>query len=247
VRGVASSASGLVNLKSAGAASLESLALAGGLTLKAGGAVTQTGALTIGAAAAIDAGANAVTLVADANRFDAGLSVIGQAISLRSGGALALTLEASGDVAVTSGSLLTVSGAVNGTDSDLTLTGQAAGGVQLGSLAVGSALSVSAAGPIAQLDAGVLKVGATTVVDAGDAAVTLTGAGNELAGEIRLTGSRVELDLASGAAIEIDATDDVRIQSGASLTIKRASIVGEASDLRLGSSGAITLGDVVVG
>ena len=87
VRGVGRGATNPASFKSAGAAGFESLALAGSMALTAGGAVTQSGAITVGGNASVNAGANAVTLSTDANRFDAGLSVTGQAVSVRSGGA----------------------------------------------------------------------------------------------------------------------------------------------------------------
>ncbi|NBS66351.1 MAG: hypothetical protein EBT33_18770, partial [Betaproteobacteria bacterium] len=247
LRGVGTGAGSVTSLKSAGATVLDSLELAGGVALSAGGAVTQGGALLVGAASTIDAGTHAITLEADANRFVGTLGVSGKTVALRSAGALTLALAASDDVTVTSAGTLTVSGAVSGSGSDLTLTGKGSEGVQLGSLAVGGALSLNAAGPITQAAGSAIKVGANAVVDAGDAAVTLTAAGNDLAGELSVAGGRISVGSDKSLTVEIDSTSDARVQAGVGLTVKRASVQGEASDLRLESLGAISLGEIVVG
>jgi hypothetical protein len=166
---------------------------------------------------------------------------------LRNAGALTLALAASDDVTVTSAGTLTVSGTMSGSGSDLTLTGKGSEGVQLGSLAVGGALSLNAAGPVTQAAGSALKVGANSVVDAGDAAVTLAAAGNDLAGELRVAGGRISVGSDKSLTVEIDSTSDVRVQAGVGLTVKRASVQGEASDLQLESAGAITLGEITVG
>ncbi|WP_338846413.1 filamentous hemagglutinin N-terminal domain-containing protein [Massilia sp. W12] len=120
----------------AAAINLKTLSLTGKLDVTAGGAITQSGTLTVGGAASFNAGANAITLNDSSNDFQAALSLKNSgsnAVSVTDKDALSLgASNVGGNLSLTAGGNISQSAGVKvGGDSNLTING-IAGGVTAG-------------------------------------------------------------------------------------------------------------------
>jgi filamentous hemagglutinin family protein len=191
---------------------------AGALDLTSASPITNPAALTVGGGLTIDAGNAAITLNHGSNNFST-VTAKGGSITLVDQNALTLgTIDAAGNLNITTGGTLTGTGAVNVTGTtqlnttasiSLTDTGNtfgatmsfglnpasltlvADGAVTLGALTVGGgsgALSITA-GSLGQT--GAIWAGATTL-STGTGAITLTHA-NNLFGDLTLTAGTVSL------------------------------------------------------
>jgi filamentous hemagglutinin family protein len=158
---------GVLELTNLTATSTGALSLGRGLVRDAlsatstGGAITQSGALTVSGTARIDA-AGAITLDNAGNNFAGTLHLDGAAVRVSDAYALRLGTTVADSLTVNSGGALTL------------------GTTQVG----GTLAATSAGGGITQ--AGALSVGGASTVNAGAGAITLDNAGNDFAGTLRL-------------------------------------------------------------
>ncbi|MDA1048791.1 MAG: filamentous hemagglutinin N-terminal domain-containing protein, partial [Verrucomicrobia bacterium] len=222
------------------------------LTIEAGGAITQSGALTVAGDSSFTAGANAITLtqaandftgavslsnsgtndvgVTDANAIDLGTIGVGQNLAVTASGAITdtgvltiggtSTFDNSGgsNAAIDLGSSSTFTGNVTFTTdagSDVTINDSTAFVIQSG-LNVNN-LNLTAGGAVT--DAGNIDIDGTLTVSATGQTVALGGTGNDLTGNVTLTGGAVTLvDTTATAIAGITATGALSVTSGGAIT-----------------------------
>ena len=146
--------------------SANALAVSGILSVTTtGGGISQGGAFLVGGNAHFDAGSHAITLTDAGNDFTGTVDLTGGTTAITDANSLALGTLATGGLAVVSH-----------------------GALDLGSGSVGGNLAATSNdGAITQ--AGGLDVTGTSTIDAGANAITLTAAGNDFHGAVRLLNS----------------------------------------------------------
>ena len=133
-----------------------------------GGAISQSGALTVGGTSQLDAGAGNITLTHAGNDFVGAVSLAGGAVSIADSDSLALGTLGVGSLAANS-----------------------QGALDLGSGNVSGPLTASSQGAITQSAA--LSVGGTSTLDAGAGAITLMQATNDFVGQVLLIGGNIAI------------------------------------------------------
>ncbi len=172
-----------------------------------GGAISQSGALTVGGTAVIDAGVGAITLNGSGNDFQGPVILTGGKTQITDDKDLTLGVLDTGDLTVTSH-----------------------GALDLGSGHMGALVATSNGGAITQ--SGTLAVAGTSDIDAGGGTITLQQSDNDFGGAVALSGGTIRItdnnnltlgrgeagDLTVAAdmttlADDIDATGSVRFNS----------------------------------
>ncbi|HEV6969114.1 filamentous hemagglutinin N-terminal domain-containing protein, partial [Roseateles sp.] len=217
-------ATGDLGVTAAGALDLGSGSIGGHLTATSSGALTQTGALAVGAGASLNAGSAAITLEQAGNAFTGTVALSGGHVRLASVAGLNLGLLAVGDLTVSSG-----------------------GALQLGSGAVGGNLAATSGGALTQASGG-LAVAGTSQLDAGSHAIQLDEAGNAFTGAVGLVAG--DATLVNGSALLLGAstvggnlsatTRGTGIAQSGALTVGGSSAFaadGAAATLSLGLAG----------
>ena len=215
-----------VSLRDATALSLGTSTITGNAALVAGGAVTQTGALSIAGTTGISALGQDVTLALAGNEFGGVVSVSAKDASLRDVSALALGASTiTGNAALTVAGALTQTGAlsvsgttaISATGYDVTLdtVGNDFGGavsananvlrlrdanaLMLGATNVTSNATVVAGGAVTQIAA--MTVAGNTTVTATGQDITLVNVGNDFIGTVTAAGNNISLRDANGLAL----------------------------------------------
>ena len=168
-----------------GAANLGS----GALSVKAGGAITQSDVLKLAGSSSFDAGSNSVTLNR-ANEFGGEVKLTGGASEINAATAMKLNLATSGATKV-SGTDVTISGST--TD-----------------------LSLSTSGAVNQSAA--LKVSGTTALKAGGA-LDLSAADNDFAGAVTVDGGSGSLRTANDLKVTVANGNTLKFQAGKGLQL----------------------------
>ena len=179
-----------------------------------GGAITQSGGLTVAGSSAVDAGTGAITLANAGNDF---------------GGAISLT---GGDATIVDQNALTFGALATGN-----LIADSTGALNLGAGDVGGSLSANSSGG-AITQTGALSVTGTSVISAGNGDIHLTNADNDFGGAVNLAGSNVLVtdrnDLAISTLVN-GSGGDVALIAGGILTL--SSGITTTGDLTLASNG----------
>jgi filamentous hemagglutinin family protein len=252
--GAVSVTSGLnVSLIDANALVLGTSTIAGMLGVNTSGAITQNGALIVGGATTLAAGAaNDITLATTTNNFASVAVTSGNNVSLRDTNALTLGGSAvSGNLAVTTNGGLIQSGAI-AVAGTTTVTAGAANSITLnnagndftGAVSVVSGLNVSLA------DANALVLGTSTV--AGTLGVNTSGAITQ-SGALAVTGAAT---LAAGAANDItlnnatNAFANVAVTSGNNVSLRDGNGFGlgtstVSGNLAVAAGGSVTQTGIV--
>ncbi len=200
---------------------LGTISITGALSVTAGGAITDSGNLTIGTTTSLTAGAaNDITLD-NANNFGGAVTVVsGNNVTLNDTGALSIT-----SAAVTTNFTLTAGGAVD-----------------LGPSTVGGALSVSTSGAIT--DSGALDIGGTTSLSPGAGnSVTLDTATNDFTGAVGMAnGTNLTLVDANALVLgTISITGALSVTAGGAITDTGNLTIGTTTSLTAGAANDITL------
>src|SRR5690606_13322710 len=187
-----------------GALGLGQGAIAAGLSAHSdGGAITQSGPLSVGGGSNLDAGTGAIILDHAGNDFAGVVSLTGGAVSISDSNALAFG-------AVDVGSLAAGS----------------QGALDLGSGIIAGGLDAqSSGGAITQ--SGALAVGGASAVDAGTGAITLSDAGNDFAGAISLAGGAVAISDVNALALGALDVGSLSAVSQGALNLGQGTIVGD--------------------
>ncbi|CAN0056008.1 unnamed protein product, partial [Phaeothamnion confervicola] len=197
------------------------------LVVQAGGAITQTGALSVGWSSSFTAGANAITLTNAGNAF-------GTTVALSNSGANDVQLNNTGALALASS---TVGG-------NLTLTKTGAGDItQTGPVSVGGNLSVNlTAGNVVLTQgansAAAMSVGGNASFTAGAFAITLNNAANAVAGSVAFTNTGAN----AVAWQESGAVSLLASSVGGNLTVQSGGTVTQAGALTVGGNATFTTG-----
>src|SRR6185312_5328780 len=159
--------------------------LAGGTTtlaVAAGGAITQSGALSVAGTSALNAkgGASNITLSNTGNALNGGITLSGNGVTVaNTAGTTIAGASTAGSLTLDAGGAVTFGAA--GTDSTTVTNGLVIQGLSGG--ATGGAIA----------EVGTLKVGTTTSINAGANDISLSNPANNLVGRITLTGGAVTL------------------------------------------------------
>ena len=186
------------------------------------GAITQTGAFSVGGTSIFNAGSNAITLNDANNAFTGAVSLTGGTTVINQKSALALIL---------------------GTLNTGALTVTSHGTLNLGTGRVNGALSANSNGN-AILQTGALTVNSTSNINAGSNTITLTSA-NDFAGAVTLTGGTTQIT--NGAAqltLGTLNTGALTATSGAGLSLGGGTVGGTLTATGSGpisQSGALTV------
>ncbi len=258
-----------VTLRDTGALVLAASTVSGNLAIWAGGAVTDTGNLSVTGTASLAAGAaNDITLD-NANNFGGTVTVVsGRDVTLRDTGAIDLGASTvNRNLSITAGNTVSDSGVLSvagstvvaaGTTHDIILdsastfggpftvtsgrdvTLRDTGAIDLGASTISRNLVLNAGGPVTQ--AGNLLVTGTTTVLAPGSNITLASAGNNFSGAISVTGANVALaDINAIAFGATTITGDYSVASGGAMTDTGALSIGGAMTLAAGAANSITL------
>ncbi|MGY1520569.1 two-partner secretion domain-containing protein [Luteimonas sp. A482] len=216
-----------------GALGLGSGGIAGALTAgSGGGAITQSGALTVGAPATLDAERGSITLINAGNDFVGEVSLGGGAVLINDANALTLGALDIGSLAATSH-----------------------GALDLGAGTIAGNLAASSDGG-AITQSGALHVDGTSALNAGNGAIVLANAGNDFVGEVSLVGGAVSIH--DRNTLSLGAVDAASLQASANAIVLRQNIatVGDqvydgalalANDVALEAGGNVAFGSTVGG
>lgn len=206
-----------------GALGLGQGSVSGGLTANSrGGTLTQSGALTVGGVANLQAGGGAITLTQAGNRFAGVVQLTGGTTQLSASGGLALGTLATGN-----------------------LTATATGALNLGQGVVGGDLVASSGGPVTQ--AGALQVSGSTTLNAAGADITLTNTGNRFSGPMNLSGGAVTLFNQPSLVLGTLAFSSLDATSNGSVALGTGSITGALTAKALGGTLTQAAGGLSVG
>ncbi|MBV6794500.1 filamentous hemagglutinin N-terminal domain-containing protein [Xanthomonas euvesicatoria] len=204
-----------------------------------GGAVTQSGALTVTGSTRINSSGAAIALTDADNDFQAAVSLSGGAASVRDRNALVLGNLEVDALDVASGAGLDLGqGRVGGA---LVARSGSAATAQANTI-VAQAIAVPAATAAGITQQGALTVAGNSVLDAGTGAIVLDAAGNDFQGTVQARGSSIAIVDRNDLAATAQASDALRLQAGGQLTTAGA-LSANAIALR-GGTGVVLGHDV---
>ncbi|SOO35803.1 YapH protein (fragment) [Xanthomonas citri pv. fuscans] len=218
-----------------------------------GGAVTQSGALTVTGSARINSGGAAIALTDADNDFQAAVSLSGGTASVRDRNALVLGNLDVDALEVASGAGLDLGqGRIGG--ALVARSGSVA--TANANTVVAQAIAVPAATAAGIAQQGALTVVGSSLLDAGTGAIVLDAADNDFQGTVQARGSSIAIVDRNDLAATAQASDALRLQAGGQLTTAgtlSASAIAlrggtgvvlshdvEAASVALSSGGAIT-------
>ncbi|CEE40671.1 YapH protein [Xanthomonas citri pv. citri] len=179
-----------------------------------GGAVTQSGAVTVTGSARIDSGGAAIALTDAGNDFQAAVSLSGGTASVRDRNALVLGNLDVDALEVASGAGLDLGrGWIGG--ALVARSGSAA--TANASTVVAQAIAVPAATAAGIAQQGALTVVGSSLLDAGTGAIVLDAADNDFQGTVQARGSSIALVDRNDLAATAQASDALRLQAGGQL------------------------------
>ncbi|MCC8538569.1 filamentous hemagglutinin N-terminal domain-containing protein [Xanthomonas codiaei] len=200
-----------------------------------GGAVTQTGALTVTGTTRINSAGATIALADAGNDFQSALSLSGGDTRVRDRNALALDTLDVGALDVASGAGLNLGqGRIGGTL--VARSGSNAAGSNGGPTAQAVVRPAATGADITQQ--GALTIVGNSRLDAGTAAIVLTDAGNDFQGSVQTSGGSIALADRNDLAAAAQSSGAVNLQAGGQLSSSGA-ISG--SSVTLGSGGATLL------
>ncbi|ASM99543.1 filamentous hemagglutinin N-terminal domain-containing protein [Xanthomonas citri] len=179
-----------------------------------GGAVTQSGAVTVTGSARIDSGGAAIALTDAGNDFQAAVSLGGGTASVRDRNALVLGNLDVDALEVASGAGLDLGqGRIGG--ALVARSGSAA--TANASTVVAQAIAVPAATAAGIAQQGALTVVGSSLLDAGTGAIVLDAADNDFQGTVQARGSSIAIVDRNDLAATAQASDALRLQAGGQL------------------------------
>ena len=179
-----------------------------------------------------------------------GAGTVGGNLVARSTGAITQTgagLDVAGTANINAGTgAITLAASANQWGGAVSLAGAATqlkslGAVTLGSVDVGS-LTLAAGGAVAQGASGITVNGGLSV-DAGPAAITLNNAGNQLNGNVTLSGGTTQVRTQGALTLATLDTGDLTVQSAGALNLGQGSIAGGLT--AASGNGAVTQAGVL--
>ena len=221
---------GAATLVNAGAIALATSSIGGAASIIAGGAVTQSGALTVGGSGTIDAGSNPITLSDSGNDFAGVLSLSGSSASITDANALTLgaTSLGGGSLSVAAGGAITQNGAIaaaaasfNAGSNAITLTN--AGNDFTGTVDLtGGAVSITDANALAL---GAVNTSSLTLIAS---SITQNASGVVVSGTSSLSAGSVLLGTATNdfGTVAVTSGGNVALADANAITIGASSVGG---------------------
>jgi hypothetical protein len=214
---------------SGGTTSFGVTTLSGGLNTSSVGDITQTGAITTGAASSITSASGNVVLTNPNNSFFGATSLTGVDVTLAAAGSLNALIAATGNASVTAAGNLTVGGSATN------LSTSSAGTTSFGATTLTGALTANSVGDITQT--GAITTGAPSSITSSTGDITLNNAGNSFFGATSFSGQDVSVAAAGNLEALIAATGDASVTAAGNLIVG-----GSAINLATSSGGTTSFG-----
>jgi filamentous hemagglutinin family protein len=214
---------------SGGTTSFGVTTLTGGLNTSSVGDITQTGAITTGAASSIASATGNVVLTNPNNSFFGATSLTGVDVTVAAAGSLNALIAATGDASVTSTGNLTVGGSATN------LSTSSAGTTSFGATTLTGALTANSVGDITQT--GAIITGAPSSVTSSTGDIVLTNPDNAFFGATTLSGVDVSVAAIGDLEALIAATGDASFTAAGNLIVG-----GSAVNLATSSGGSTSFG-----
>jgi|GEM_PF-4836961 len=214
---------------SGGTTSFGVTTLTGGLNTSSVGDITQTGAITTGAASSIASASGNIVLTNPNNSWFGATSLSGVDVAIAAAGNLNALIAATGNASASASGNLTVGGtAVN-------LTTTSGGATSFGVTTLTGGLTTTSVGDITQT--GAITTGAPSSITSSTGDITLNNAGNSFFGATTLSGQDVSVAAAGNLAAVIAATGNASVTAAGNLTVG-----GTAINLATNSGGTTSFG-----
>jgi len=214
---------------SGGTTSFGVTTLTGGLNTTSVGDITQTGAITTGAASSIASASGNIVLTNPNNSWFGATSLSGVDVAIAAAGNLNALIAATGNASASASGNLTVGGtAVN-------LTTTSGGSTSFGVTTLTGALTTTSVGDITQT--GAITTGAPSSITSSTGDITLNNAGNSFFGATTLSGQDVTVAAAGNLAAVIAATGNASVSAAGNLIVG-----GTAVNLATNSGGTTSFG-----
>jgi filamentous hemagglutinin family protein len=214
---------------SGGTTSFGVTTLSGGLNTSSVGDITQTGAITTGAASSIASATGNVVLTNPDNSFFGATSLTGVDVTVAAAGSLNAHIAATGDASVTSAGNLTVGGSATN------LTTSSTGTTSFGVTTLTGALTTTSVGDITQT--GAIITGAPSSITSSTGDIVLTNPDNAFFGVTTLSGVDVSVAAIGDLEALIAATGDASVTAVGNLNVG-----GSAINLATSSGGTTSFG-----
>jgi mucin-19 len=220
-----------VNLTTAsgGSTSFGVTTLTGGLTTTSVGDITQTGAITTGAASSITSTTGDITLTNPGNSFFGATTLSGVDVSIAAAGNLEALIAATGNASVTAAGNLIVGG------SAVNMATSSGGTTSFGVTTLTGGLTTTSVGDITQT--GAITTGAPSTITSTTGDITLTNPNNSFFGATTLSGVDVAVVAAGNLNALVAATGDASVTAAGNLTVG-----GTATNLSTSSGGTTSFG-----
>ncbi|MCV2357276.1 hypothetical protein LNV09_24285, partial [Paucibacter sp. B2R-40] len=207
--------------------------------LSNGGAISQSGGLTVSGSSSVNAGARSITLTQANNDFQGLVTLEGGLVQITDANALTVVLNSSGSSTATSGGELQVSGTAAGFSGATT-----AGAIRFGATTVIGDLNLHSAAAVSQVSGTALRVSGSGVITAGANDVTLVEANNDFGGLLTVSGANIGLRDSNALNVRISATGTGTVTAGSGDLMLAGSTTG---NLSTSSAKGISFGATTVG
>jgi hypothetical protein len=214
---------------SGGTTSFGVTTLTGGLNTSSVGDITQTGAITTGAASSIASATGNVVLTNPNNSFFGATSFSGVDVTVAATSSLNALIAATGNASVTAAGNLTVGGSATN------LSTSSTGTTSFGATTLTGALTATSVGDITQT--GAITTGAPSTITSSTGDITLNNAGNSFFGVTSFSGQDVSVAAAGNLEALIAATGDASVTAAGNLIVG-----GSAINLATSSGGTTSFG-----
>ncbi|MFO3705383.1 beta strand repeat-containing protein [Xanthomonas codiaei] len=252
--------------RSGGALNLGQGSTTGTLIARSGsGGITQTGAVTAGGAATVDAGSATIALNNANNDFQGAVGLAGNGIAVTDRNTLSvssITGNSTGDIALTAQTLNLPASAISAGTGTLSLTVTASALGTNGALSGGDVvldardgltlahditagnLTLRTTNTAINQTAGQLLVGGATNANAGTAAIALTG-NNDLQNAVTLTGGTVQINDRNALTLSALNTGALTVTSNGALNlgqgIVNGALIANSTNGAIGQTGALNI------
>ena len=214
---------------SGGTTSFGVTTLTGGLNTSSVGDITQTGAITTGAASSIASASGNVVLTNPNNSWFGATSLSGVDVTVAAAGSLNALIAATGNATVTAAGNLTVGGSATN------LSTSSTGTTSFGVTTLTGALTANSVGDITQT--GAITTGAPSTITSSTGDITLNNAGNSFFGATSLSGVDVSIAALGNLNALLAASGNASASATGNLTVG-----GTANNLATTSGGTTSFG-----
>jgi filamentous hemagglutinin family protein len=251
--GFAGSVAGSLTTTSGGATSFGTTTLTGGLTATSVGDITQTGAITTGAASSLTSSTGDIVLTNPGNSFFGATTLTGVDVTVVAAGDLNALIAATGNAAATSSgnAAATSSGNLTVSGTAVNLVTNSSGTTSFGLTTLTGGLTTTSVGDITQT--GAITTGAPSSISSSTGDIVLTNPGNAFSGTTSLTATIGDISFAGSVAGSLTTTSGGATSFGATtltggLTTTSVGDITQTGALITGAASSITssTGDITL-